>query len=573
MKKGDLPGGEAKMRSRAEEIARLTSDRSPDSVEALSPEDTQRILHELRVHQIELEMQNEELIRAQAELDSARARYFDLYDRAPVGYATISDKGFILEANLTAATLLGFSRGALANLPISRLIFKEDLDVYEKYREQLFYTGEQQSFELRMVKKNNTAFWARLELTIAQVGDEVFVCRAVMIDITERKRAEEEKEKLQGQLLQAKKMESIGRLAGGVAHDFNNMLSVILGHTELAFEQVAPGQPLYESLQEISKAAKRSADITRQLLAFARKQVIIPKVLDLNETLSPMLNMIRRLIGEDIEVVWAPGKGLWKVKIDPSQLDQILANLATNARDSIAGAGHIAITTNNVEIDKDFCDKNPGFVAGKYVILTVSDDGKGIEKELLPSIFEPFFTTKEISKGTGLGLAMVFGIIKQNEGFIEVRSEPGHGATFNIYLPRVEEPESHDELAAPALKRGSETVLIVEDEEANLGLFKIFMQALGYKVFAAKDPLEAIAIADANEIDLLITDVVMPGMNGYELEKKLTASRPRLRCLFMSGYTADVIAHRGILEGGLNFIQKPFSIRELGAKVREVLEG
>ncbi|TAL17491.1 PAS domain S-box protein [bacterium] len=393
--------------------------------------------------------------------------------------------------------------------------------------------------------------------------------------ISEQKRSEEEKDRLQSQLLQAQKIESVGRLAGGVAHDFNNMLGVILGHTELALEQVEPQNPLRESLEEIEKAAKRSADITRQLLAFARKQTVAPKVLDLNDTVSGMLKMLRRLIGEDIALNWKPGSGLWRVKIDPSQVDQLLANLLTNARDAISGAGNVSIETNNVVLDSHYCEGHPGFTSGEYVLLTVTDDGCGIEKDKLTRIFDPFFTTKDVGQGTGLGLATVYGIVKQNGGFINVYSEPGLGSTFRIYFPKAHADVSDNFCEyAEAPKGGRETVLIVEDEEAILNLGKRSLTALGYRVLAANSPARAIRLAEENagSIDLLVTDVVMPEINGKELYEKILAIQPGLRCLFMSGYTADVIAHRGVLDEGVSFLQKPFSLKTLGLKVREVLD-
>jgi PAS domain S-box-containing protein len=395
-------------------------------------------------------------------------------------------------------------------------------------------------------------------------------------DITESKRAEEERGKLQAQLTQAQKMESVGRLAGGVAHDFNNMLSVILGHAGLALRRLERDSPLHAHLQQIQAAAQRSANLTRQLLAFARKQTIAPKVLDLNDTMEGMLNMLRRLIGEDIDVAWIPGSGLWPVKIDPAQLDQILANLLVNARDAIVDKGKVTIETENVVLDEAYCAGHPGFTPGRFVMLVVSDDGCGMDREILAHLFEPFFTTKGVGQGTGLGLATVYGIVKQNEGYINVYSEPGKGTTFKIYLPcyAAETIPATAEGLAQAVTGGTETILLVEDEPIVLGLSKSLLEELGYTVLTAGTPSEAIRLADehAGEIHLLITDVVMPEMNGRDLAKQLLSLRPNIKVLFMSGYTANVIAHRGVLEQGVHFIQKPFSIEELSVKVREVLK-
>jgi two-component system sensor histidine kinase EvgS len=395
-------------------------------------------------------------------------------------------------------------------------------------------------------------------------------------DITEIRQAEEERSQLQKQLNQAQKMEAIGRLAGGVAHDFNNMLTVILGSVQLLLGEEDLPDSIQESLRQVEIAAERSADLTRQLLAFARQQAISPKVLDLNEILEGLLKMLRRLIGEDIELAWSPGEGVWPVKVDPSQVDQILANLCVNARDAIDGVGKIAIETSNVEFDATYCDEHAGFVPGEFVQLAVSDDGCGMDAETLASIFEPFFTTKGEGEGTGLGLATVYGIVKQNDGFVNVYSEPGYGTTFRIYLPRhAAEPERRM-LGRPlaATPTGNETILLVEDEPAILRLGKRMLEGLGYRVLTARDPKGALAtaLAHSGEVHLLITDVIMPGMNGRELAAQLTRALPELKCLFMSGYTAEVTAHHGVLDEGVHFMQKPFSRRDLASKVREALD-
>ncbi len=397
----------------------------------------------------------------------------------------------------------------------------------------------------------------------------------VALDITERKRAEEEQKKLQAQLNQAQRMESVGRLAGGVAHDFNNMLSVIIGYTEVALDKVAPTESLYNDLQEILNAGKRSADITRQLLAFARKQIIAPRVLDLNETVEGMLKILRRLIGEDIDMVWLPGKGLWPVNIDPSQIDQMLANLCVNSRDAIAGVGKITIETGMVTFDEAYCADHADASPGDFVLLSISDDGCGMSKETLDKIFEPFFTTKKLGEGTGLGLATVYGIVKQNNGFINVYSEPNQGTTVRIYLARHSEHISKTEQddTDKIQSAQGETVLVVEDEEAILRLIAKILTKLGYSVLTSSSAQKAINLVKDHpgDIDLLITDVIMPEMNGRDLAKRLLALRPDIKCLFMSGYTASVIGKQGVLDEGMHFMQKPFSSKVLAAKVREVL--
>ncbi|MDQ1330859.1 MAG: hypothetical protein QG578_1124 [Thermodesulfobacteriota bacterium] len=395
-------------------------------------------------------------------------------------------------------------------------------------------------------------------------------------DITGRKRAEEEKAKLEEQYRQAQKMEAIGQLAGGVAHDFNNMLNIILGYSQMALMKTDPSSQLSANLMEIMNAARRSADLVRQLLAFARKQTIAPKALDLNDTISGMLNMLRKLIGEDINLIWMPAANLWQVKMDPAQIDQILANLAVNARDSISGVGKITIETGNAQFDKEYCSQNTDFVPGQYVLLSVSDNGCGMDKETCEQIFEPFFTTKEVGKGTGMGLATVYGIVKQNSGFIKVQSEPGKGTTFRIYLPRREE-EAGTAINEPCIHSGpltgTETVLLVEDNEALLKMGKMMLEELGYGVLTAGTPDEAVKLVEqyAGDIHLVLTDVVMPGMNGRDLMNRLSLLRPGIKGLFMSGYTSNVIAHRGILDEGVYFIQKPFHMEVLASRIRDAL--
>lgn len=398
----------------------------------------------------------------------------------------------------------------------------------------------------------------------------------VIKDITELKRSEKTNIQLQEQLLQAQKIESVGRLAGGVAHDFNNMLGVILGHAELAQIQLDETQPIYCNLEEIRKAAQRSADLTRQLLAFARKQTIAPEIVDLNETVEGMLTMLRRLIGEDINLSWLPSKKSGLINIDPSQLDQILANLCVNARDAIADTGIITIKTDSIPIDEAYCRTHNDFVPGQYILLTVSDNGCGMNSETMPHLFEPFFTTKGVGKGTGLGLAMIHGIVKQNKGSIQVESKSGQGTTFKIFLPRHEKDiavtpkQDSTNVAVP----GNESILLVEDETMVLGMTTTMLELQGYKVLPAMTPDEAIRLANEHvgAIHLLITDVVMPEMNGGDLAKRLLSLYPNLKCLFMSGYTADVIAHHGVLDDGVYFIQKPFDLKSLTAKIRNVLD-
>lgn len=392
---------------------------------------------------------------------------------------------------------------------------------------------------------------------------------SIFRDITEAKTIEE-------QLRQAQKMESVGRLAGGVAHDFNNMLGVILGNTEMIMEEHGSDSLFSENLKEIKDASQRSADLVRQLLAFARKQTILPQVLNLNNTTAGMLKMLQRLIGENIDLKWLPAADLWQVKIDPSQIDQILANLCVNSRDAIKDQGKIIIETLNVTLDANDCKNKVTFNAGDYVMISFRDNGCGMDKDTLDNLFEPFFTTKDVGQGTGLGLATVYGIVEQNNGFIDVISEQDHGTTFKIYFPRFnQKAAAQDKIAEMIIEKGDETVLLVEDEKAILRMTAMMLERTGYKVISASSPSEAIRITEdrkGSEIQLLMTDVIMPEMNGWDLSKKLLHRFPDLKCLFMSGHPADVIAHHGFIDEGIEFIKKPFSKKDLAVKLRSIFD-
>jgi len=447
----------------------------------------------------------------------------------------------------------------------------------EEFIENLYKTDKTQydgEWEVKM-KDGSYRLWDFSSSPMGQLPNGKKMVISMASDITDRKQAEKEHERLQDQLRQAQKMESVGRLAGGVAHDYNNISSIIMGYSELALDKLEQSDPLYNDLMEILTAAKRSADVTQQLLAFARKQTIAPKVLDLNDIIGALLKMLRRLIGEDIDLAWIPGVEIRQIKIDPSQINQIMANLCVNARDAITDVGRVTVETKNIDLDENYCDDYEGAVPGEYIQLSVSDDGCGMTPETRDKIFEPFFTTKGVGKGTGLGLSTVYGIVKQNNGFVNVYSETEKGTTFRVYLPihigQTVNAHSGKTIEIP-LSRG-ETVLLVEDDDSILKIVKRILEKLGYAVLCSSSPMEAISLAaeHADEINLLITDVVMPEMNGRELSDRLQSLYPNLKTLFMSGYTADIIAKRGVLEGGVSFIEKPFSKKELAVKVREVL--
>jgi PAS domain S-box-containing protein len=394
-------------------------------------------------------------------------------------------------------------------------------------------------------------------------------------DITDRKQAEEEKEKLRAQLQQAMKMEAVGRLAGGVAHDFNNLLTAIMGNVSLALMKLSPSDPAGGLLAEANKAAESAASLTQQLLAFSRKQIIKPKVLDLNILIADMNKMLVRLIGENIDLKTVSGEDLGPVKVDAGQFEQILVNLAVNARDAMPEGGKLLIETANVDLDEEYCVMHPYVRPGRFVMLAVSDTGHGMSEEIKRQIFEPFFTTKPKGTGTGLGLATIYGVVKQAKGSIEVYSEVGKGTTFKIYVPRVDETARPPESSLPMeLLQGSETVLLVEDEEVVRNLGVRILAGLGYRVMHAGNGDEAIALAReyGERIDLLLTDVVMPGMSGRELANRLTRIHPETRVLFTSGYTDNAIVHHGVLDEGVSFIGKPYSPSTLAKKVREVLD-
>jgi CheY-like chemotaxis protein len=372
-------------------------------------------------------------------------------------------------------------------------------------------------------------------------------------------------------------MEAVGRLAGGVAHDFNNMLSVILGYTELILAKLKPLDPIHAPLKAVQSAAIRSADLTRQLLAFSRKQTIAPRSVDLNEQTKAMERLLTRIIGEDIELIFNLSAELWPVYMDPVQIDQIVANLAVNSRDAMSEGGRLTVETTNITLNADYCKRYAGFRPGNFVMLAVSDTGCGMDRETLEHVFEPFFTTKAEGKGTGLGLATVYGIVKQNNGFINIYSELGQGTTVKIYIPRYLGQEEAAPIPVEEVipTGGWETVLLVEDEDQIRQLAKTMLEELGYRVLDAPGPGEAMVLCEKYpaEIHLLLTDVVMPNMNGKELEGRIKAVKPGIRTIFMSGYTADAIAHLGVLEKGTHFLQKPFSLADLARKAREVLAG
>jgi PAS domain S-box-containing protein len=484
--------------------------------------------------------------------------------------------GTIVDVNSAFERLSGFTRAEVIGRTGVELGMWARPENRERIIQEFKRQGALRDIDFDFRAKHGAVIYCRVSAESITLDGEPSILTA-LVDLTERKRAETEHARLETQLQQAQKLEAVGRLAGGVAHDFNNMLTVILGHVEMALLRIDPADRVHASLVQIEHAAQHSANLTRKLLAFARRQTVVPRVLDLNATVSGMLGMLQRLIGEDIHLDWRPGDELWRVRIDPAQVDQILANLTVNARDAISGVGTITIETANAEFSDGYCANHPDHVPGSFAMLAVGDNGRGIDTETLEHIFEPFFTTKDLGEGTGLGLATVFGIVQQNDGFLTVSSEPGSGATFKIYLPRyvgdaIDEAEHVDATEAP--KGRGETVLLVEDERAILALGRDLLEQLGYTVLTADSPREALRIAEsrAGDIALLVTDVVMPEMNGRELAERIALMKPGLRCLYVSGYTASIIASRGVLDEGMRFLQKPFSMKDLALKIRDALD-
>jgi PAS domain S-box-containing protein len=647
-------------------------------------------------------MQNEELRTSQVELEAARMRYFDLYEMAPVGYCTISEKGLILEANLTAATLFGEARSLLVKRPLSQFILYEDQGIYHLNRDRLFETREPQSFELRMLKKAGTAFWANLAATVAEPDAGIPVCRIVIIDITgrkkfeealihsrnlmsyiighsrsaiavhdrdlkylyvskryiddynvkeddvigkhhydvfpdlpqkwrdvhqmalageissakydpyvrkdgtvdwtnwecrpwydvdgsiggiiiymevvtESKKAEEEKAKLESQLRQSQKMEAVGQLAGGISHDFNNLLSVISGYSQILLMNSDLSDNIHLPLEEINRAAELAANLTRQLLLFSRREPLESKIIDLDTVISGVEKMLRRLIKADIIVTRNINPDLWRIKADPGSIEQVIMNLVINASDAMPDGGILTVETENVKIDEtNRLGNHSDIDSGAYVMLSVSDTGCGMDEKIKEHIFEPFFTTKEVGKGTGLGLATVYGIVKQSNAHIDVQSELGKGTRFRIYFPQVvnEEVADGEQQGMASVPRGNETILLTEDEESMRMMLQNFLQSIGYAVLPACNGKEALELVEKHkeQIRLLLTDITMPGMNGFELEKQIRDSAPEIKLLFMSGYDNPTITDK-MMKISDNLIQKPINLPALAVKLRKILDG
>ncbi len=524
-----------------------------------------------------------EPVRAREALRESERMYATLVDNLPgFVYRCRNDPSWTMEF-LSSGCLQVTGYPAEDFIGDRRLSFSDLIDpqvqdqLWRQWQEHLGRRVPiQLEYPIRTASGEERWVWERGQGVYDADGTLLFL-EGFITDITQRHQARQERERLQAQLAQAQKLESIGRLAGGVAHDFNNMLGVILGHAELILMNEDLSEELQADLRDIQTAARRSADLTRQLLAFARRQPATPVHMNLNDTVDGLLKMLTRLIGENIRLRWLPDPAARPVRIDPSQVDQLLTNLCVNARDSISGVGTILITTADVRFDEAGCAGRPDCVPGRYTLLSVGDSGCGMDAGVLAKIFEPFYTSKGVGEGTGLGLSIVYGIVRQNGGFVQVDSTPGEGSEFRIYLPVSDAAVVTAPAASCAAEPGGghETVLLVEDEPSVLKFTARVLAEAGYQVLRAGTPGEALRVAREHPgpVHALLTDVVMPEMDGRTLAGKVLARHPGIRCLFMSGYAAEVVTSQGLLEPGVQFLQKPFDIQDLKRRLRETLDG
>ncbi|MBI3404207.1 MAG: PAS domain S-box protein [Acidobacteria bacterium] len=500
-------------------------------------------------------------------LQASEERYRDLFENANDIIYTHHLNGRFTSINKTGERITGYSRKQILAMQITDVVHPEDHELGRRMLERKLKDGGATAYDMRIRAANGRTVNLEVSTRLVERDSRAVAVQGIARDTTERKQ-------LEGQLRQAQKMEAVGRLAGGVAHDFNNLLMVIGGHADMLIERFGEAEPAWRNAAEIRKATDRAASLTKQLLAFSRKQVLEPKVLNLHEIVEETERMLRRLIGEDIETLIVSEPHLGRVLADPGQIEQVIMNLAVNARDAMPGGGKLILETSNVELDEAYVRQHMGSKTGRYVMLSVSDTGSGMDSETISHVFEPFFTTKEIGKGTGLGLSTVYGIVKQSGGYITVYSEIGHGTTFKVYLPRVDaEPQGISRPVPASIPRGTETVLLVEDETAVRELACELLQISGYTVLEARTPAEALEISENHHgaIDLLLTDVVMPQSSGRDLAERIQLRRAGIKVLYMSGYTDDAIVHHGVLQPGTAFLQKPFRLADLAKKMREVL--
>ena len=515
--------------------------------------------------------------RAEEALRQSEQKYRDIFDFATVGIYQSRHDGSLITVNAPLAEMLGYdSSEDLMRINLDDVYV--DPDDRSKLIARYEPEGKGQRLELRWKKKDGKPIWLEIDArTVRNADGSTRYFEGFVHDISARRKSEEEKRRLQEQLVQSQKMEAVGQLAGGIAHDFNNLLTAITGYSELLLGELNPEDLRRSHAEEIRKAGERAASLTQQLLAFSRRQVLEPKILDVNTVVSDIERMLRRLIGEHIELKTRKEADIWKVRADPGQIEQAILNLVINARDAMPRGGVLAIETANAKLDETFALSHAPTQPGDYVLVAVSDTGVGITDDVKVRLFEPFFTTKERGKGTGLGLSTTYGIIKQSGGYLWCETEVGSGTTFRVFLPRVDEPVTHPEPrpTPPPIHPGDETVLLVEDEPEVRSLVQRILKTQGYTVVTAANPDEALAVAREfkGTIQVMVTDVVMPGMSGLQLAERLMPTRPNMRVLFVSGYTHDAIGHQGVLDPGTAFLQKPFTPNALARKVREVLEG
>lgn len=516
------------------------------------------------------DMDRSEEVRKQAEdkLRESEDRYRDLVEHSQDLICTHDLDGRILSVNPWASKVLGYAPEELLGMNFRVILAPQVRDMFGKYMDEIKTHGTAQGLLLVQTRNGEQRIW-EYKNSLRTDGVTNPIVRGMAQDVTERR-------KLEQRLHQSQRIEAVGRLAGGIAHDFNNLLTVINGYSELLLAQLKEESPFRREVEEIKRSGDRAATLTRQLLAFSRRQVLQPKVLDLNEVVFNMDMMLRRLIGEDVEFRTVLGTDLWRVKADPGQIEQVVMNLVVNARDAMPGGGKLTIETSNDFLDEEYSHVHPPVQPGPYVMLAISDTGVGMDEMTASQVFEPFFTTKKRGKGTGLGLSTVYGIVKQSGGFIWVYSEPGKGSTFKVYFPRTEDRREVPDKGDPPVEdlRGGKTVLVVEDEDSIRKLAITILGQYGYAVLSAGDGEEALRIAAGHEgeIGLLLTDVVMPRLGGRELYERLRQLRPGIKVLYMSGYTDNAIVHQGVLDPGIAFLQKPCSPISMVRKVKEVLE-
>jgi PAS domain S-box-containing protein len=549
---------------------------SIEQILSMAPDDIQRMFHDLQVHQIELEMQNEELRRLQLDMDAVRQRYFDLYDLAPVGYCTVCREGKILEANLTLATLLGRSRSQLIGRQFFLFIHPEDRYIFHHHFQRLFDSEEVHSFDLQMKKDPPQIFWAHLTAGAVLEADASTECRIVITDISDLKKVEAEKIKLEARLQQSQKMESIGTLAGGIAHDLNNILFPISGLAELLLEDFHPDSLEYEMMQQIHRSVRRGSDLVRQILTFSRQSTTDKQPVRLQSVLKEALKLARAFLSRHIELKSEISPKCGIVMADLTQIHQVMMNLVTNAAHAVeenGGTIHVMLTETVIGKEAVVIDEMP---AGRYACMRVSDTGVGIAKHVLDKIFTPYFTTKAQGKGTGLGLSVVLGIVKDHGGDIRVYSEIGKGTAVSVYLPLIENAiDGPTDAATRVYPTGNESILLVDDEAAILNMEKMVLEKLGYRVTTCSGSLEALEIfkADPGRFDLVISDRGMPKMTGEVLAREMMAIRPKIPIILCTGFSDEGDDERARAVGIRGYLMKPVAKAVLAETIRNVLDG